>query len=227
MHGYGEEGKEMKRELVGLFMIAGLLAAGGLRAQDLPMKVKGGHELGATAEQFFAEGHEKEVLSACASGDFKSLKKSTKRLAKQYCSDLTDTREQAAGGKRVEYKPAGDPAEFRTDTFTFDGGHLVKVELIYAAPSPEANYRGKSFADIFAGVKEAYGPPTSESAEPTQSVYGQQYIAHGEIWLAPHAAVVIIEKPGEDGSTTLIACTRAEYDRALAPGAAKPANPIQ
>jgi hypothetical protein len=167
------------------------------------------------------------VLSACASGDFKSLKKSTKRLAKQYCSDLTDTREQAAGGKRVEYKPAGDPAEFRTDTFTFDGGHLVKVELIYAAPSPEANYRGKSFADIFAGVKEAYGPPTSESAEPTQSVYGQQYIAHGEIWLAPHAAVVIIEKPGEDGSTTLIACTRAEYDRALAPGAAKPANPIQ
>jgi hypothetical protein len=217
----------MRKGIIGLLAIAALSVSSGLRAQDLPMKVKGEHELGETAEQFFAEGHEKDVLGACASGDFKSLKKSTKRLAKQYCSDLTDTREQAAGGKRVEYKPAGDPAEFRTDTFTFDGGHLVKVELIYAAPSPEANYRGKSFADIFAGVKEAYGPPTSESAEPTQSVYGQQYIAHGEIWLAPHAAVVIIEKPGEDGSTTLIACTRAEYDRALAPGAAKPANPIQ
>ena len=217
----------MRKGIIGLLAIAALSVSSGAGAQDLPMKVKGGHELGETAEQFFAEGQEKEMLGACASGDFKSLKKSTKRLAKQYCSDLTDTREQAAGGKRVEYKPAGDPAEFRTDTFTFDGGHLVKVELIYAAPSPEANYRGKSFADIFAGVKEAYGPPTSESAEPTQSVYGQQYIAHGEIWLAPHAAVVIIEKPGEDGATTLIACTRAEYDRALAPGAAKPANPIQ
>jgi len=170
------EGKEMKRELLGLFMIAGLLGAGGLCAQDLPMKVKGGHELGETAEQFFAEGNERDLLSACASGDFKSLKKATKRLAKQYCSDLTDTRERAAGGKHVEYKPAGDPAE---------------------------------------------------SAEPTQSVYGQRYIAHREIWLAPHAAVVIIEKPGEDGSTTLIACTRAEYDRTMAPGAAKPANPIQ
>jgi hypothetical protein len=217
----------MRKEMIGMLTLAALLAASGVRAQELPMKVKGGHELGETAEQFFAEGHEKEVLSACASGDFKSLKKTTKRLARQYCSDLTDTREQAAGGKRVEYKPAGDPTEYRTDTFTFDGGHLVKVELIYAAPSPEANYKGKSFADIFAGVKEAYGPATGESAEPTQSVYGQQYIAHREIWLAPHAAVVIIEKPGEDGSTTLIACTRAEYDRALAPGAAKPANPIQ
>jgi hypothetical protein len=218
-------GKEMKRELVGLFLIAGL--AGGARAQDLPMKVKGGHELGETAEQFFGEGSEKAALDACAAGNFKSLKKATKRLAKEYCAELTATRDKATSGKYTEYKAAGDPAEFRTDTFTFEGGHLAKVELIYTAPTPEVNYKGKSFGDIFAGVKQAYGPPTSESAEPTQSVYGQQYVAHHEIWVAPNVAIVITEKPGAEGTTTLVACTRAEYDRTMAPGAVKAANPLQ
>ena len=91
---YDGERETMRKEMIGMLTLAALLAASGVRAQELPMKVKGGHELGETAEQFFAEGHEKEVLSACASGDFKSLKKTTKRLARQYCSDLTDTREQ-------------------------------------------------------------------------------------------------------------------------------------
>jgi hypothetical protein len=34
------------------------------------------HQLGETAEQFFSEGQEKEMLSACAAGGFKSLLKS-------------------------------------------------------------------------------------------------------------------------------------------------------
>ncbi len=217
----------MRKGIIGLVAIAALAAASGVGAQDLPMKVKGGHELGETAEQFFAEGHEKEVLDACASGDFKSLKKSTKRLAKQYCDQLTDLRQQAKSGKRLEYKGVGDAAEFRTDTFTFDGGHLVKAELIYAAPIPEDNYKGKSFTEIFAGVKEAYGAPTNESSETTQSVYGQDFVSHREIWVAPHAAIVIAEKPGADGSTTLLAFTREEYDRAMASGRPKTANPLQ
>ncbi|MFZ0910507.1 MAG: hypothetical protein WA766_10315 [Candidatus Acidiferrales bacterium] len=217
----------MKNGIIGLMAIGALLSTSCVGAQDLPMKVKGGHELGETAEQFFAEGHETEVLGACASGDFKSLKKSTKRLAKQYCDQLADWRQRAKSGKRLEYKGIGDAAEFRTDTFTFDGGHLVKVELIYAAPSPEANYKGKSFTEIFAGVKEAYGAPTRESSETTQSVYGQQFVAHREIWVAPHAAIVIAEKPGADGSTTLLAFTREEYDRTMASGKPKASNPLQ
>src|ERR1700684_1392100 len=108
-------GKEMKRELVGLFLIAGL--AGGARAQDLPMKVKGGHELGETAEQFFGEGSEKAALDACAAGNFKSLKKATKRLAKEYCAELTATRDKATSGKHTEYKAAGGPAGVWPHTF--------------------------------------------------------------------------------------------------------------
>jgi hypothetical protein len=30
----------------------------------------------------------------------------------------------------------------RTDTFTFDGGQLVKVEMLFPAPNVESDYRG-------------------------------------------------------------------------------------
>jgi len=204
-----------------------LSLASSVLAQELPMKVKGGHQLGETAEQFFAEGHEKEVLSACAAGDFKSVNKSDKRQLKKYCGELADARQQAISGKRGEYKSAGDVSEMRMDTFTFDGGRLVKVELLYSAPSAEFNYRGQSFEKIFAGVKQAYGPPTSESAEPTKDAYGVQNLAHRELWVAPRAAILITEQTGPSGSTTLSAFTRAEYDRTMAAGAPKPVNPLE
>ena len=73
----------------------------------------------------------------------------------------------------------------RTDTFTFDGGHLVKVELLYSAPSAEFNYRGHAFEEILAGARQAYGPPTTETTEPTQDIYGVPYVAHRELWVAP------------------------------------------
>lgn len=216
----------MRKEIVGLLILAVVSLSSDALAQELPMKVKGGHELGETAEQFFAEGHEKEVLSACAAGDFKSLNKSGKRLAKKYCNELADTRQLAISGKRGEYH-SDDPSEMRTDTFTFDGGHLVKVELLYSAPSAESNYSGRSFEEIFAGVKQAYGPPTSESTKPMRDFFGVQYPAHRELWLAPHAAILITEQPGRAGSTTLVAFTRAEYDRTTDAGAPKPANPLE
>jgi hypothetical protein len=220
----------MRREIVGpltlaALTLAALALASGVLAQDLPMKVKGGHQLGETAEQFFDEGHEKEVLSACAAGNFKSVNPD-KRAAKKYCGDLDEIRQMAVSGKRGEYG-SGDPSDMRTDTFTFDGGHLVKVELLYSVPSAESNYRGHSFEDIFAGIKQAYGPPTSESTAPVQNVYGVKYTAHRELWVAPHAVILITEQPGEGGSTTLIAFTRAEYDRTMAAGAPKPANPLE
>lgn len=218
----------MRKEMVGLLILAMVSLSSGALAQELPMKVKGGHQLGETAEQFFAEGHEKEMLSACAAGDFKSLNSSGKRLAKKYCAELNDVRQLAMSGKRGEYQSdSDDPSEMRADTFTFDGGHLVKVELRYTAPSAESNYSGRSFEEIFAGVKQAYGPPTSESIKPMRDFFGVEYPAHRELWLAPHAAILITEQPGRTGSTTVVVFTRAEYDRTTNAGAPKPANPLQ
>jgi hypothetical protein len=217
----------MRNSAIGLAIVAALLLSAVVRAQDVPMKVKGGHQLGETAEQFFAEGHEKGALAACAAGDFKSLNKSSRAIAKKYCAELTEDHQLAIRGKREEWQSGGDPTEMRVDTFTFDAGRLVKVELVYAVPSAESNYSGQTFEKIFAGVKEAYGTPTRESTKPVQDVYGASYIAHNELWLAPHAAIVITEKPGPNGSTTLVALTRAEYDRTLGAGPPKPANPLE
>src|SRR5271167_2022210 len=155
-----------------IFLLWGLAVfTSGLFAQEQMMKVKGGHQLGETAEQFFAEGYEKDLLSACAAGDFKRVNKSSKRQLKKYCGELADARQQAMSGKRYDYEGGGDLSEMRMDTFTFDGDHLVKVELLFSAPGAEVNYRGQSFEEIFAGLKQAYGPPTSESTEPTKSAY--------------------------------------------------------
>jgi hypothetical protein len=206
-----------------------------LAADVLPqeqMKVKGGHELGESAEQFFAEGHEKEALDACPTGNFKSIINKLSRPAlKQYCSQLTDARQQATSGKRTEYKGDGDPTEMRTDIFTFEKDRLVKVELLFAAPSAQVNYRGQTFAQIFAGMKQAYGPPTSEHTEQGQDTYGVPYLAHRELWESPQAVILITEQvaqqPENNGSTTLTAFTRAEYDRSMTSGVPRIANPLQ
>jgi len=195
-------------------------------SQEQGMPVKGGHFMGEAAEQFFSEGFEKQALAACASGDFRGVSKS-KRELKKYCAHLADARQQAMSGSRYDYEGGGDLTEFRTDTFTFDGGRLVKVELVYSAPNAEANYLGQSFDQLFAGVKQAYGPPTSESTQTVKNVYGVEYAAHRELWLTPQSAIVITEHPGEGGSTSLAAFTRAEYDRTVQASAPKAPNPLQ
>jgi hypothetical protein len=216
-------------ELVALSVL--LLAADVLaqrpQLQDQNIKVKGGHELGETAEQFFAEGYEKEMLGACATGDFKSVNKSNRRQLKEYCAAFADVHQRAVGGKRTEYKGGGDVSEQRTDTFTFDGDRLVKADFLYSTPTAEVNYRGESFEKIFTGVKQAYGAAASENTERVQDAYGVPYVAHRELWLLPHAAILIAEKPGPGGSTDLVAFTREEYDRTVAADAAKTANPLQ
>ena len=224
----------MRRSRTGLIAVAALLASAGIgntsapaRAQDLPMKVKGGHELGETAEQFFAEGHEKDLFSECASGDFKALNKQTKRLAKAYCAELTDTREKATSGKRTEYKIAGDTTELKKETFTFDGGHLVRVAVAYVTPNPESNNKGRSFEEIFDGVKDTYGPPTSESTQTIQSAYSLQQILHRAAWIAPHVAVLVVEQAPPEASIVVTACTRTEYDRMGTEGKPKIGNPIE
>ena len=220
------QGKTMKRKTVGAITLAALSLAGGAFAQDM-LKVKGGHALGEPAEQFFSEGYEKQALSACATGDFKGVNKANRRQLKQYCDDLANARRQAMSAQRYDYKGGGDLSEMRTDTFTFDSGHLVKIELLFSAPSAELNYRGQSFQEIFAGIKQAYGPPSSEIAQPVRNAYGVEFLAHRELWLTSQAAILIKEQPGEGGSTTLIAFTRAEYDRTMAGEVPKAPNPLQ
>jgi len=227
----------MKKGIFQLLALAALLLTADVLAhdqltkdqltKDQPIKVKGGHQLGETAEQFFAEGYEKEMLGACATGDFKSVNKSSRRQLKEYCGAFAGVHQQAISGKRYEYKGSGDVSEMRTDTFTFDGDRLVKVELFYSAPSAEVNYRGQSFEKIFAGAKQAYGAPLSETTEPMQDAYGVPYVAHRELWLTPQTAILIIEQPGPGGSTNLDVFTRAEYDRTMANGAPKSANPLE
>jgi hypothetical protein len=217
----------MRKKDIGLLTLAVLALASGVPGQEQPIKVKGGHQLGEPVEQFFAEGQEKELLSACAAGNFKGMNKAAKRQAKKHCDELADTRQLAVGGKREEYQTDGDLSEMRKDSFTFDGGHLVKVELLYSIPSAEFNYRGLSFEKIFAGVKQAYGPPTSESTTTMQDTYGVPYVAHRELWVAPHAAILITEQPRPGGTTTLAAFTREEYDRTVAGDAPKLANPLE
>jgi hypothetical protein len=217
----------MNRQTIALLALTQILLAHGVFAQTMPMKVKDGHLLGETAEQFFGEGREKELLTACAAKDYKSVTEVDKRLAKNYCTELANARQQATGGKRCAYQTAGDSTELRTDTFTFADGHLVNVQLIYAAPSSEFNNRGQSFAQIFETIRQAYGPPTTENTSPARDAYGVQYVAHGELWLSSDAAIVINETPGPGGSTTVIAYTRAEYDGMKAANASKVANPLE
>jgi hypothetical protein len=222
-----ENAQRMKNEIIVLAGVVFLLIPRGTPGQTLPMKVKGGHTLGETAEQFFGEGREKDLLSACTAKDYKSVTEVDKRLAKKYCSELADARQQAVGGKRCAYQTAGDPSELRTDTFTFADGHLVNVQLIYAGPSAESNYRGQAFNQIFESIKQAYGAPKTENTSPVRDAYGVQYVAHRELWESADAAVLINEAPGPGGSTTVIAFTRAEYDRMQAAGASKAANPLE
>jgi len=50
--------------------------------------------------------------------------------------------------------------------FTFEGGHLVKINLVYLALTANiAGYHPKSYTELFAGLEEAYGPPSKSSSE--------------------------------------------------------------
>lgn len=217
---------EWKRKLAVWAALPVLLLASRLAGQDQPIKVKGGHELGETAEQFFSEGREKEIVAACALGNFKGVGKATKKEAKSFCAMLTDIHHRATSGSRTDYESGGDPSEVREDTFTFDGGRLVKIELQYGTPGPESNYRGRTFEQIVVGVKQDYGSPTRETADQARNVYGVVYPTHTELWLWPSAAILITQQISSPASTTLTVLTRAEYDRSMGP-AARVADPLK
>lgn len=203
-------------------------------AQVQPRQLKGGgHLLGETAEQFYSEGYVGDVARACQAGDWKSVSHlskdvdhSSKNNPKDICAKQAELKQQATSGTRLEYKGTGDKETMRADTFTFDGGHLVKIEMLYGAPI--ANFEGyhpKSFDELVAGLREAYGAPTKTYTESLLNTYGVRYDAHRAMWMANKDVIIIIEQPGANGWTQIVAMTLAEYNRA--DRAPKTPNPLQ
>jgi hypothetical protein len=114
----------------------------------------------------------------------------------------------------------------RLDTFTFDGGHLTKIHMVYmAATANVEGFHPKSFAELFAGLEEAYGPPSKSYSEPTQNAYGVKSDAHRAWWMGDKDVISIIEHPGENARTEITAETLAEYNRAEQ--APKAQNPLR
>jgi hypothetical protein len=198
-------------------------------SQDQPRELRSdGHLLGETAEQFFSEGFVGDTLRACQASDWKTVSKNVghKTNAKDYCAKEKVAKQQATSGTRLEYDGHGDEETMRVDTFTFDGGHLVKFEMAYIAPVANTEgFHPKSYGELFAGLEEAYGPPSKSYTEPVLNTYGVKYEAPRAVWMGNHDIITIIEQPGQDARTRIIAETLAEYNRSSQ--APKTPNPLQ
>ena len=57
------------------------------------------------------------------------------------------------------------------------------------------------------------------------NAYGVKYEAPRAVWMGNHEIITIIEQPGQDARTKIIAETLAEYNRS--PQAPKTPNPLQ
>jgi hypothetical protein len=189
-----------------------------------------GYLLSETAERFFSEGFAGDLLRACEDRNWKSVKQLSKRPeaasrsdAKDICAKANLAKQQATAGARLEFSGQGDEETMRKDTFTFDGGHLARIAMVYT--SPVANVQGyhpKSYSELFAGLRDAYGPPSKRYSEPEINAYGVKYDAHRDVWIGPENVISILEHPGSDAHTEIVAETLAEYDRAP-----QTANPLQ
>jgi hypothetical protein len=215
-------------------VIVWLMLSVSVSAQEQPRELRGdGHLLGETVEQFFSEGFIGDILRACEVKDWKTVSQlsnhgahASKTDAKDYCANAKLARQQATSGIRLEYAGRGDDETMRGDMFTFDAGHLVKIHMAYSAPAANVEgYHPKSYSELFAGLREAYGPPSKSYSEPMLSTYGVKYDAHRAQWMGNQDIISIIEQPREVGRTEIIAETLAEYNRAAQ--APKTANPLR
>jgi hypothetical protein len=217
-----------------ILIVAYLMLCSAALPQEQPRDLKGdGHSLGETAEQFFSEGLVGDMELACQGKDWKTVKQlskgrdySSKANAKDICAKEKLAKQQATDGTRSDYNGRGDDESMRADTFTFDRDHLVKIDMVYIAPI--ANVEGshpKPYAELFDGLEEAYGPPSKSYSEPIRDLYGVKYDAHRAVWMGPQGVIIIIEQPGTDGRTEIVAETLAEHNRAAQ--APKSPNPLQ
>ena len=221
-----------------IIFIIGLMLCSASFSQERPRELKGdGHLLGETAEQFFSEGFVGDLQRACQGRDWRGVKQlsingdsESKPNAKEICAKETLAKQQATSGARLEYHSRGDQQTMRADAFTFDGGHLVKITMVYTAPDAIIDgYDPKSFDELLSGLQEAYGPPSKSYSEPLLNAFGVKYDAHRALWIGKQDVINIIERPvvqlGVDRRTEIIAETLAEYNRAAQ--APKTANPLQ
>ncbi len=214
----------MRNEVMGFTLV--VLFSLATQAASVPVKVDG-HLLGETAEHFFSEGHEGEILSACAAGDFGKRNQLSKKTAKEYCAWLSSVRQRVVNGESGKYKDEVSADDTKTTTYVFLTGKFVAAEILFTAPDATNNGRGKSFAEIFLGLKGTYGPPTSETILPYQNVYGVPYERHQELWLAEGYAIQTDEQPGANGWTSVNVWTRELYDKLKTENDTKPPpNPL-
>jgi hypothetical protein len=202
--------------------------------QEQPRELKGGgHVLGETTEEFFSIGSVGGLVRACEARDWKAVKHLAKTVdheskvnAKEICDNAAVVKQQAMSGSRQEYGDSGDKETMRTNTFTLDDGHLVKIRMIYVMPIANiVGFHPKSFEELFAGLREAYGEPSTSYSEPVVNTYGVKRDAHRAMWLGKQNVISIIEQPGEHARTEIVAETLPEYNReAQAP---KATNPLQ
>ena len=201
--------------------------------QERPRELKGGgHLLGETAEHFFSEGDVGRLLGACEAADWKTVKQLVKAVdpaskpnPKVICAKAALVKQQATTGARQEYSDADDKT-MRTDTFTLDGGRLVKIDMVFNAPASDVeSYHPKYFSELFEGLREAYGEPTKNYIEPVFDAYGRKYDAHHAEWMGKEDVITIIEQPGKNSRSEIVVETLTERDRAAK--APKTVNPLQ
>ena len=98
--------------------------------------------------------------------------------------------------------------------------------MVYTIPVAETEgYHPKSFSELFTGLREAYGAPSKSYSEPVLNAYGAKYEAHRAVWMGKQDVISIVEQPGANGWTEIVAETLPEHNRAAQ--AAKTANPLQ
>jgi hypothetical protein len=216
-----------------IVMAGCLLLCAPASSQEHPRELKGGgHVLGERAEQFFSVGSVGELVRACEQRNWKAVKSLTNTIArdsklnaKEICEKAAAVRQQATSGSRQEYSGTGDVETMRTDTFTLDSGRLVKIRMVYAMPVADVEgFHPKSFDELFAGVREAYGDPSKSYSEPVANPYGVKREAHRAIWMGKQNVISIIEQPGENSWTEVIAESLEEYQREVQ--APKARNPL-
>jgi hypothetical protein len=201
--------------------------------QERPRELKGGgHLLGETAEHFFSGGVVGQLLRACEAGDWKVVKQLAKAVdpgskpnAKDICAKAAFVRQQATSGARQEYAD-GDGKTMRTDTFTLDGGYLVKIVIVFNASTGDIEgLHPKHFGELLEGLREAYGEPSKSSTEPVFDVHGVKYDARRAEWMGKQDVITIIEQPGRNSRTEIVVETLAEHNRATKEP--KTVNPLQ
>ena len=214
--------------------VLGLLMLFSLGSQEeRPRELKGGgHSLGESAEHFFSEGAAGELLRTCEAGNWKAVRQLAKAAnpgskpnPKEICSAAAFIKKQASKGARQEYV-GGDDKAMRTDIFTLDGGYLVKIDMLFNVSVMDVEgYHPKHYAELFEGLREAYGEPTKSSTETVTDVYGVKFDAHRAEWMGKQDLITIVEQPGGNGRTEIVVETLAERDRASR--APKTANPLE